>query len=167
MSIWLWESFSSSAVLSISCLLNFTHSQTKALSSSVFHVISFFWIVIIFLFSLILAPKRVLIIQLCVLLRQFFFFYSQSFSFPSAPLWPACVYSPHLAKHWWRENLGLEISESANISYTELLPALPICILQFSVPWWPEQLGYFQVLAVSLHCTDWPLKVLSPNNSRI
>lgn len=113
-------------MLSISCLLNFTHSQTKALSSLSFSCNFFFLSNDNSLFSLILTPKLVLIIQLCVLLRQLFFFYSRSFSYPSAHLWPASLYSPHLAKHWWRENLGLEMSGSANILHTELLPALPI-----------------------------------------
>lgn len=119
-------------MLSISCLLNFTHSQTKALSSLSFSC-NFFLSNDNFLFFLILAPKLVLIIQVCVLLREFFFFYSHSFSFPFAPLWPASLYFPHLAKHWWMLNLGLEISESANMSYTGLLPALPICIFQCSL----------------------------------
>jgi len=160
-------------MLGICCLLNnFTHSRAKALCSLNFSC-NFF----LFFFFLLsndyftgfpdLSSKLVLIICLCVLLRQFFLFRSQSFPFHCALLWPASAYSRDLAESCWRETLCLEINTSANISYTELLPALLICSLQSSAPWWPIQLCYFQMLAVSLCWGDWPLKMLSPNSSRM
>lgn len=165
--IWLLESLNFNMMLSISCLLNnFTRSRAKLCVPSIFPV-TFSRSNDYFTSCPDLSPQLVLIIWLCVLLRQFFLFCSESFSFHSALLWPASMYSPHLAKSCWRETLCLEINVSANMSYTELLPALLICILQFSVPWWPIQLSYFKMLADSLCWNDWPLKILSPNSWRM